>query len=323
MLVDGPLLCAERSRDLGFDAKALFARRYPIIKKALECHRAQGLLILAFDDQETALGQAWLAASLDRTRVAILGRHGMCGVAVTERHPAVSLRHLAVLVRAISHSEVRVRILDLHTRIGFSDEAGRVLQAVTCEGSLFLDVGGVKLALLVTDDGPLADDPAAQYACIPDRVFLEERRGTASDPEPRQAGAPDDGGPSISVVRSMPGPLAAAGPLCGDGDRPVGTLIVRSSAGVVRRSVGAAVLARGLLVGRYARCDVGVTGHQESQLSRVHLLIIRDGDHLLAVDTASINGTHVGGRAILAYRLEDGTTLDLGGELQLVWHQEG
>src|SRR5688572_16149033 len=183
-VVDNPLLRAEATDDLGpFDARELFMRHWRIIKKALKTHPKQGVLMFAFDGGKNALGQAWLAATLDRTRVAIVGRHSMCNVAVPEHYERISLRHLAILVRAKSHDEVRVRVIDLHTQTGFYDESGRVLQAVTAEGSIFLRVGSVYLMILTTGDhAEIPDDPEAAYACIPERVFIEEREGTAGAP---------------------------------------------------------------------------------------------------------------------------------------------
>ena len=65
------------------DAREQFLKRYRVIRKALKHHRQQGVLILAFDEQATAVGQAWLKASLDKTRAVVVGRHSMCGLAVS------------------------------------------------------------------------------------------------------------------------------------------------------------------------------------------------------------------------------------------------
>lgn len=322
-IFENPLLEADATDDVGFDARRLFVARYPIIRKALECHRKRGALILAFDDHKVALGQAWLAASLDRTRAAIFGRHSMCNVAVPPDHDRVSLRHLAILVRALSHTEVRIRVLDLHTKAGFKDESGRVLQAVASEGSMFLRVGGVTLVILVTDESsPVADDPEDQYACLPERIFLEEREGTAGEPEPRRLVIASSAQSAATVVRSKLGPVAAVGALLSEDERPFGTLTIRTSGGSARKPIGPSIVERGLLVGRYARCDVGMAVDEDSRLSRVHLLVVREGDQVIAVDTASVNGTLVGERSILVEPLTDGLVLDLGGEMTLSWHGE-
>jgi len=49
--------------------------------------------------------------------------------------------------------------------------------------------------------------------------------------------------------------------------------------------------------------------------------VIKDGPDVLALDTASSNGTFAEGKSIRLHRLEDGSVLDLGGELRVEWHQ--
>jgi hypothetical protein len=308
---------------LRFDARKLFIDRYRAIKKALERHRKLGVLIMAFDERKEPIGEAWLAASLDRSRAAIVGRHSMCGIAVPQDQTSVSLRHLAILVRAISHTDARIRVLDLHTHSGFHDETGRVMQALSCEGSMFLGLGHLKFAVLVTDDsGVVAQHAIEQYACIPERVFLEERAGVAPHPLPRFSPQLVDAlPPSATQVRSVLGPLAAVGDFVSEGEETSGELVVRGAGAAVRRAVGESALSRGILVGRYARCELGARTEGVSRLSRVHLLVIKDGPDVLALDTASSNGTFAEGKSIRLHRLEDGSVLDLGGELRVEWHQ--
>lgn len=319
MLQDSPMLDGGSIAARPYDAENLFSARWSILRRGLTTHRRLGVLVCAFDESPVAVGQAWIAATLDRTRALIVGRHSMCGLPLPRAHAHIALRHVALLVRAISYSEVQLRVLDLRTQSGFGDESGRVLQAITTEGSCFLSIGGVKLALLVTrDDGEVPERARDAYACIPPRVFMQERAGTAGAPRPR-AGAlrPVDG---ETWIRSQLGPAAASGELAAEDDRPVGALTARSDGGHVRRVVGASYLDRGILVGRYSRCDVGLAA-DSSRLSRVHLLLVRDHGEVLAVDTASLNGTTCGEKALAARALEDGSTLELGGELHLSWNE--
>jgi hypothetical protein len=320
-MLESPLLQADAGRSQpSIDVRRQFIARYPIIKKSLEHHRHLGVLVLAFDESTTAIGQAWLKASLDKTRAAIIGRHSMCSLAMPQHYQEISLRHLAVLIRAIDHEQVRVRIFDLNTPTGFRDEEGRVLQAVVTEGPTFLQLGRVLLMILVTDESsPIPDDPEDAYACIPPRVFMEERPGTAGYKERRPSGA---GGisPGATMIRSKPGLLVAAGELLQSDEMEVGTLVVRSGGGAVRRPVGASTLERGILIGRYARCDVGATFDEDSRLSRVHFLVTREAGEVIGVDTASTNGSFRDKRSILLERLDEGQLFDLAGELEIAWH---
>lgn len=319
-LIEHPLLRAETSGDR-IDARREFVARYPIIRRALEHRRHLGVMVLAFDAQQTAVGQAWLKASLDKTRALIIGRHSMCSLALPQEYAEVSLRHLAVTVRAIDHDEVRIRVLDLNTPTGFFDEEGRVLQAVVSEGPMFLRVGRVVLMVLVTDEGsPIPEDAEDAYLCIPERIFIEERHGSVGDRRRRPSPPEDDLAPEATLLKSLPGPMAAAGDLIDSDEMEVGALLIRSGGNGVRRSVGPSALDRGILIGRYARCDVGATSDDDSRLSRVHFLLLRDGDEVFGIDTASTNGSCRDGRSILMERLEAGRAYDLAGEIEIVWH---
>jgi len=55
-------------------------------------------------------------------------------------------------------------------------------------------------------------------------------------------------------------------------------------------------LERGILVGRDDRCSHG--GHEEGNLSRVHLVLLSVDDEVWAIDTASTNGTRVNGTRV-------------------------
>ena len=97
----------------------------------------------------------------------------------------------------------------------FADEEARVMQAVSTEGPMFLSVGRVKLIVLPTEgDLPIPESAEDAYACLPERVFLDERPGTAGHRERRaDAMLPRIRGPGATLVRSKLGPLAAAGDL--------------------------------------------------------------------------------------------------------------
>jgi hypothetical protein len=320
-MMESPLLEAESlALDSPIDVRAQFVARYPIIKKSLEHHRQLGVLVLAFDQSTTAIGQAWLKASLDKTRAAIIGRHSMCSLAMPQDYQEISLRHLAMTIRAIDHEQVRIRIFDLNTPTGFRDEEGRVLQAVVTEGPTFLRLGRVLLMVLVTDEsGPIPEDADDAYDCIPPRVFIEERPGTSGYKERRPSTAGRIA-PGATMIRSQPGLLVAAGELLKSDEMQIGSLMVRSGGGAVRRPVGAGTLSRGILIGRYARCDVGATFDEDSRLSRVHFLITKEGDEIIGIDTASTNGSFRDKKSILLERLDEGQLFDLAGEIEIAWH---
>ena len=66
------------------------------------------------------------------------------------------------------------------------------------------------------------------------------------------------------------------------------------------------------MLGRYSRCDTaGATSLSLEKISRVHLLVVRVGDDLWAIDTASTNGVASGGTGVRVHRLQAGDELSL------------
>lgn len=295
-----------------------FPRRYPKVKAALAEHRAQGVLLMLFDPRDGVVARGWVRASLDKTRAVVVGRHSHCAIRAPELVSEISLRHLAVLVRAVDHDRTRLRVLDLGTSIGFSDEAARPLQAVAAEGTIFLRLGPLDLWMFTTspDDPPLEDAQDA-YRCIPPRVFVEEKVGPPPLRGPLLRGVRGPVPEGATPVLSMVGPLADVRRLCADDEAPVGRLVVHSGTDELSRKVGPHALARGILVGRYERCDLVRSRHDN--LSRVHLLVVQDGDDVLAVDTASTNGTELEGEPMTQAPLRKGSILVLPDQITVTW----
>lgn len=293
-----------------FDTHSFFVAAYPALKQALSRHQRQGVVLMLFDGTQP-VAELWLEASLDQARVAVVGRHNHCDLVAGA--PGLSLRHLAVLVRATSLDELRVRVLDLNTEHHFYDEAGRPLMAVMADGPLFLRVGGLNfVALRTPEPGGWPDDPEAAYRSLPERLFLEEK-----DPQPvrPRVRAPHD--PQVTRVLSMPRPLAETAELCGENEPPRGRITLHLKGDLLDRRIGSDALSRGVLLGRYERCQLSLGN--DSMISRVHLLLVAEGDEVLAVDTGSTNGTEYQGRQIRIHRLEDGDSLELAGELTTTW----
>ena len=327
-----------------FDAEALFVSQYETLRQGLNAHQQQGVLMVAFDRNGNALTQGWLRASLDKSRVAVVGRHTACGLAMPSADRNVSLRHLVVLVRASSHTESTIRIIDLHTTRGFTDETGQVLSAATAEGPMFVGLDGVRLVFLMTGE-PAPEKAEDAYRAIPQRVLVEERKGTVGASPARSPRRKDDlseeegEGPSLShtdggtertspvqvtrgeqtLVRSVDGPVAAVAELCADDEAPEGHMIIRGPTRTIRRAVGAKALERGILVGRYDRCAVGLDA---GRLSRVHFLITRDREDVLGIDTASTNGSWLGDREVSLTALTDGACVELAHSLKLTWQED-
>ena len=299
--------------------RQLFCRNYPAIREALEHFHELGVLLLLFSRRGQLIAGHWVDAVPDKPHAALIGRHGRCDLVVPARYSELSLRHLAVLVRAVGVDEVTLRIIDLHTELGFADESGRSLRAIEAQGPVFVRLGELTLAALVTgDSAPIAGDANDAFDCIPPRVFLRER---STSPGALIRGRVErDLLSGCTRVHQRPAALPL-GQLPATSREQIGTLWIESKRGFSCRPLRAIDLARGILIGRYERCDVIGGNIVDHRLSRVHLLLIADGSELFAVDTASSNGSRLKQRPIALVHFDPGTTLVLGDTVKIFWRR--
>jgi hypothetical protein len=82
--------------------------------------------------------------------------------------------------------------------------------------------------------------------------------------------------------------------------------------------VGDDDLERGVLIGRYMRCQLG---SDADCMSRIHLFVVADGDEVWAVDTASTNGTRYLGNHVAAAGLGERAVLTLADFVRLRWRR--
>jgi hypothetical protein len=105
-----------------------------------------------------------------------------------------------------------------------------------------------------------------------------------------------------------------------DSDPARGELRVDSASGGAAVRIGARAARRGVLLGRYGRCDTaGLPVLIESSLSRVHLLVLELDGALYAIDTASRNGSWCGGERVRATRILPGLRITLAGAATVEW----
>lgn len=303
------------------DARRFFIQHYAPIRQTLERHDKLGLAVLVFDDGPTPVAAHWVEARLDRTTSMVFGRHSMCAVTAPPTAPEVSLRHAVITVRAVSHHSLRARIFDLRTQHGFADETGRDLRGVTIDGTGFFRFGDLTVLALVTGEDPSCFATAEDaYEAIPPRVFVEAQTASPTDPKIRLVHpSPGQGEDGCTFVRSQLAVLAHEADLLGPDESPMGELHVHTHIGAhYVQAVGRNALCRGLLFGRYDRCDVGRRGATD-KISRVHLLLVRDRGELIAIDTASSNGSFSNGREFRQISVRSDTVIDLSSELHLRW----
>lgn len=268
--------------------EALFIAHYRAIR-ALGRDADPGIALVVVHVPSCALrARAWFAARPDGLTTALVGRHSEADVLLEA--PTISLRHLALLVAPGSGGGVRYEVLDLRTQQPFFDERGRPLEAVQAEGPALFSCGPYAFYLLPTGDPAAWPELATEaWARLPERVLLEEREAEPERWRRRGHVARREVLATESVIRSVAPLLTTGDSLLTQGERPLGTLRVHSEHGLVRLPLGAQAAIRGVLLGRYSRCDASVIlGAQE--ISRTHLLVKCVAGQLVGVDTASTAG---------------------------------
>jgi hypothetical protein len=297
---------------LSVEHALLFNAHQAALARRIRRYARPGVVTFALSEERGVCGELWLEAG-EGVRSGSIGRHSAAELFLPW-HEALSLRHLLVLVRKTPGGPVHSRVVDLNTPLGFTAETGGRLGSVEADGPLVLSAAGYSLILFPTG-GPLAWDPEASdpFATLPTRVHQAAEPSARPDPRPVPR-------PITRVTPyAAPRPAAQEGAvLCEAGERALGVLVVCRADREEAIPVGARALERGVVLGRYGRCDVGRQSGR-SGVSRVHAILLScDGEPHL-VDAGSTNGTYCGDQEIKCARLEPQRTYWLGDELCLRW----
>jgi hypothetical protein len=333
--LDVPMLDGEPVR---FDPRPLFVEHYPRIRSSCLDFAEPGIAVFAFSLRSRRwLATMCLAARPGEIRAGVVGRHTGADLFLAG-DARLALRHLLYVIEPMPLSdalrgEVRFRVMDLETGSPPTDEAGRPVASLTAEGPVFVRCHDYALLALVTGDPTDWPESAEDaWACVPERVFVEERLAAGSAPRRLPFGEPSSLGHErlgrTTVVRVLEGPthvsaLASDEASCGQ---------VRLVARGARRalSVGHDILQRGLLVGRYERChSQRGTPITDERVSRVHLMIVELAGRVCAIDLGSSNGSFAldaaDGKpvALRAAPLVEGQRIGLAGsDVTIAWQPE-
>lgn len=286
--------------------RAAFLAAHARLSVLAQVVRGRAFLVVAVD----ARGRVVESLCLEDRGALVIGRHGAVGL----RLPAetVSLRHAAALAR-FEGDRPALRLWDLQSGAPFVAEDGEPNAALLAEGPLYAAIDGYAL-WFIPAGAELGGSAEAAWEALPPRAFLDRRTPVA----PRAAAPPAVSGDDfdeVSRVTRLAPPL-----LFGDGEEPEigwGELRVASGPHRERRTISAERLEQGVLIGRYQRCGLQIAGFD--RVSRVHLLLVRIGGEVWAIDTASSNGVQRGDARVSADLLRDVDRLTLAGQVTLEW----
>lgn len=283
-----------------------------------------GLALLAVDEYTGApAGLVRMRARPGRHVASIIGRHDQCDLFL-DKHSSLALRHLAIVLDPVqswsrNSTNVHYRILDLRTERGFSDEQGNAMRGLAAEGPAFMRCSGHAIFIMpVGDPSDWPESSADAWDMLPERVYFDELRG---DPRGSLTNMPlpqSHKAKRKSLIFRTLGPRDTGMGLVDRGDVS-GTLDIIGPNLRGQLAIGERALRDGVLVGRYGRCD-GAALLEDASLSRVHVLLLHVDNTLLAIDTASRNGSHLPGQGKARVMVLDGDTeIHLGKHTRIRW----
>jgi FHA domain len=298
------------------DFREAFLGNYETIRSQLSGLSGAGVVVAAIGPSGFE-GSAAVSARSETINVLTVGRHSRSSLFLSG-DPSMSLRQGAVIVYPLVPGEaVRFRILDLRATLPFEDESGVRFEALEANGPVFLRSGRCLFFVFPREPGALPWPASAEAAweAMPERTCLEEVGLDRAGRRPEELLTPRSDR-AQTLVLSLPGPFLEREKLLHEGESPRGQLVVRSNHGEMTLVLGAAAVARGVLLGRYERCD----GSQRpvlssASISRVHALVIELAGKLYVVDAGSTNGVWRGGERVPLTRLITGQLVTLAGSV--------
>lgn len=295
-------------------AREAFAVAYDRLNALARQVLGPAMLVAAVDH----LGRVVQAVSIPAGRSLTIGRHPRCGLRLPD--DIISLRHLVAHARTVEFGAApAVQLWDLNTSRPFLTEDGQPNAAVLAEGMLYASVGPYAL-LFIPSRGPSeplwparADEA---WRALPPREFLE-RHAPSADRLLRPRRLRRNGCEDYTPVHRV-GPLMLLGQDEGPEDA-WGEVVLHARGMREFHRISSRRLEHGVLLGRYERC--GIALNAVPLLSRVHLILVRMGDEVLAIDTGSTHGTWRNHIRVETTTLSDPDSLILATQLHLHWHR--
>jgi hypothetical protein len=298
------------------DFRRLFFEHFDDLRSMISSHADPGCLVVATSASRIE-SAAWIKADPGTINTAIIGRHDRCDV-VLSGGADVSLRQIAaILTLDDARGGVSLQLVDLRTSAGMVDEHGRRWQSLATNGPIAVGCASRRIMAFPVDRARVAWPRKAESAwdLIPDRIYRE------SASVPPGASATNEGERAATVVGTLPGVIRSRPSMIESDEEPRGALHVRSAGREARWPVGNKALKRGILIGRYGRCDVGSEPLLvDPCFSRVHALVVEVRSRPYIIDTASKNGLAVGSRLVRSCALDEAETVSLAhGNAFLSW----
>jgi hypothetical protein len=305
--------------------RARFLRVYPRLRAILRRAAAPSFL-LACEGPWGGVDHTTLPLCDQDSSHRVLGRHTACDVFLG-KDPSLSLRHLLASAWLDAEGTPQLRVLDLGGEVKMRLHNGTQSAGFRTDGPCVASLGASALFLLLVDGREWPDDPHEAWDLLAAREVLEQHESRNDTefirtvrprlrlvrPAPEAILSGSDDNSTLIVQLAAPSELLELPP---DSPGAIGYLTLPGDRFV---RLSPSDLARGVLVGRYERCELGGALFSDANtVSRVHLCLALDPTGLWAIDTCSTNGTWHEGNPIQAIKVGASATFTLGGQ-PLTW----
>lgn len=264
---------------------------------------------------------------------AVVGRHTQCGMCLPDDDPFVALRHIMVRSIALPDGKVALRLQDLHTDTGFVLADGSRQTSIFAEGPVAVGIGDFALVGLPgeTPDDALPNDlPDAQVDTpkhLRDQIAAMEKAVNPAGPY-RVNARPTNRMSRITLMPQlvMLGESLAAPNLARLSTGQRWSVTLERAGRTATVTVTGDELKGGVIIGRSEKCvSEDLRRITDNNTSRVHVLLLREGERIHAFDLASTQGVFLNGQPVRRVDMHDhGTVLLLGkgqSAVRLIWHR--
>jgi hypothetical protein len=257
---------------------------------------------------------------------AVLGRHTECHISLGADE-TLSLRHLLASAWLDAVGEPQLRILDLGGAVKMRFDDDTQSAGFRANGPCAVSLGSCAIFMLLATGKQWPEDAEEAWESLGDLQIIERQQSRTETEfirtvrprlrvvRPNLASAMTGSKSDSTVVMQLKEPSELL-TISADCPEAVGYLTLPGDRFV---RLAPSDLARGVLIGRYERCELGASHFSDAEtVSRVHLCLALDPTGLWAIDTCSTNGSWLEGEQIQAAKLGARAHLMLGGEC-LTW----
>ena len=253
----------------------------------------------------------------------VVGRHDHAGLSL-QTDSTLSLRHATVILSSDREGAPFIRVIDLNSVFGLQDIAHDTHRSLAANGPVALRLADAALFIFPPSSSFESAGGFDESAGGFDDMKWADVMPHDPDQEPEEQlndhASREGRSTAISVVADInavppPGDTAAV-------TDTAGTVEMRSLGQTYRRLLSRHALRRGVLIGRYARCDINTANlPMAADISRIHALLISIDNQLHLVDAGSKNGVRTGAVYATEHAVADDTSTSfvLGGTLLLKW----